>query len=462
MTVRSLLVACGVALLLRPSGAWAHDALQRSVPAKDAHLAVAPTSLRLTFSSAPHLAFVRVSLVAGGTAVRLGAPRLDSARTVVVNILGTLRPGPYTVVWQIAGRDGHPVRGQYSFTIVPGATGALAGTPDTAAGAATHHDPVAMPTGGGFDAQSPAYVAVRWVSLSSIVALVGAVAFRFMVLMLGARRTGSGFAAFEAAALSRAARLGIGAAAALLLATLFRLGAQSYALHGGARALDPGLLRGLLASTTWGRAWIWQVGAAGTALVGLWLARRVPRAWALAALAALLVAFTAPLSGHAIAAQNAPYIVALDGLHVLGASGWIGGLLALMTAGVPAAMALGARERGQAVANLVHAFSPTALAFAGVTALSGALLALTHLGSLGALGASEYGRALLIKLGVLTVVALTGAYNWLRVRPALGDDLGARRLRTSASMELAVSVVVIAITAVLVATPPPATMVATN
>jgi len=66
------------------------------------------------------------------------------------------------------------------------------------------------------------------------------------------------------------------------------------------------------------------------------------------------------------------------------------------------------------------------------------------------------GRTLLVKIGVLTVVFGTGAYNWLRVRPALGTEAAGSRLRRSAILELAVGAIVLAVTAVLVATPPPA------
>ena len=68
---------------------------------------------------------------------------------------------------------------------------------------------------------------------------------------------------------------------------------------------------------------------------------------------------------------------------------------------------------------------------------------------------SAYGRTLLLKLALLSAVFGTGAYNWLRVRPALGSEVAAGRLRRSAALELAVGVVVLAVTAVLVATATP-------
>jgi putative copper export protein len=67
--------------------------------------------------------------------------------------------------------------------------------------------------------------------------------------------------------------------------------------------------------------------------------------------------------------------------------------------------------------------------------------------------ANDRGKTLLIKLAVLSVVAVTGAYNWLRVKPTLGQSEGAPRIRRCALVELSVGILVLAVTAVLVATP---------
>lgn len=171
----------------------------------------------------------------------------------------------------------------------------------------------------------------------------------------------------------------------------------------------------------------------------------------------MALAFTPAMSGHAVASPEwRPAAILADALHVMGAGGWLGSLLFVVAVGVPAALRLPEDARGPAVADLVNAFSPTALILAGVTGATGIFAAWLHLGSLPALWETVYGRTLLVKLAVLSVVAGTGAYNWLRVRPALGDVRGARRIRRSAGVELVVGLLVLAVTAVLVATPPPA------
>jgi putative copper export protein len=125
----------------------------------------------------------------------------------------------------------------------------------------------------------------------------------------------------------------------------------------------------------------------------------------------------------------------------------------LLVIGIPAALRLEEAARGRAVADFVNAFSPTALVFAGLAASTGVFAAWLHLGTIPALWQTAYGQTLLVKLGILSVVAGTGAYNWLRVKPSLGDIEGAVRIRRSATVELAVGVLVLAVTAVLVAKP---------
>ena len=88
-------------------------------------------------------------------------------------------------------------------------------------------------------------------------------------------------------------------------------------------------------------------------------------------------------------------------------------------------------------------------------ALSGGLTAWLHFGNIRDLWMSTFGRTLLVKLGVLSLVAATGAYNWRRVLPNLGRAGGGARLKRTATLELMVAAVVVAVTAVLVATPTP-------
>ncbi|MFL5386420.1 MAG: copper resistance CopC/CopD family protein [Longimicrobiaceae bacterium] len=508
-----VLLLAAAAMLGAPSQALAHGHLRHSAPADGAHLSAAPRELRLAFSEAMVPDVSRLELIGpDSTAVELGALALapDSANVLVVPIRGALAAGEYRVTYQVAGPDGHPVRGHFAFVIAPGASGlapprAAVPVGPTAPGQApppaSHHPAASVEDEEGFGVGSPPYVAVRWLGFAALLVVVGAVAFRWAVLPRVHLAEGADAAVLRGASEAGAARAGLTAASVLALATVLRLIAQSYALHGAEDALDAALVGTMVTRTLWGWAWLLQAGAVVLALLAFRTVLRAvrggvtaaaaptrppeatvvpdaapelpaggdrPRArehspaaarrgWLLAAAAAVVLALAPALSGHAAAAMLAPLPVLADALHILSAGGWLGSLCVLLVAGIPGAGAAGA-GRARGVAALVNAFSPVALASAAVLAATGVFAAAVQLDGVAALWQSVYGRTLLVKLALLTVVFATGAYNWKRVQPALGQEAGVARLRRSAGVELAVGIGVLLVTAVLVATAPPGSM----
>lgn len=454
-----------VAAVAIASISWPHGALKSSIPEAGAHLDRVPREIRLTFNENAERAFTRIVLTAAdGRTIVTGAVTIpsDSPRVAVAAIGGTLAAGVYAVQWQFGGKDGHPVRGTFQFTIVPGArvdSSLMSGADSTSA---PHHPPTSIPDNpdpGAFDAGSPAFVAIRWLTFVLAFGILGGVAFRYAVVGRMSAAGGTAGLSLIEPALLRAAGVGVIAATLLVIVGVARLYAQSVAMHGAGEALNGEVLRTMVTATLWGRAWMLQILGAVLALAGFFVARRGGLGgWTTVGVAALAVAVSLSLSGHAPAVQgwSAAPIVA-DTLHVIGAAGWLGSLFFVVVAGIGSAMRLTPEQRGPAVADLVNAFSPTALVFAGLAGATGLLAAVVHVQRLDALWTSDYGRTLLIKLAVLSIVAATGAYNWLRVRPALGDETGTRRVRRSASVEIAIAVTVLAVTAVLVATMTPST-----
>ena len=459
---RIALVAAMLVLLV-PGLALAHLALTGSTPAEGAHLAAAPREIRLTFSEEVEAAVARIRLLgANGGEVAISAIRqpTDSAQVLVTGITGALEAGAYTIEWQVIGQDGHPVRGTIPFVIAPGATGlgGVASAPMADTAAAQHHDPTSMPAGDGFGAESLGYVIVRWLQFTALLIVIGTVAFALVVLGLLRRTEPDGDTVRVMQ--SRAATVGLWASGAVLALVFVRLVAQSIAMHPPGQAFSGSLVAAMVTNTVWGWGWILQLLAAALAVAAFYMARRKKAlGWVIAVVACVALALTPALSGHAASAPRFTGLaMALDALHVIGAAGWLGSLLLLLAVGIPVAMRRGEEQRGATVARLVNAFSPTALAFAGLVVLTGLFSGWLHIGLSSALWESDYGQTLLIKLAILSVVLATGAYNWLRVKPALGDDRGAHRIRRSASVEVGVGVVVLLVTAVLVATPPPMDM----
>lgn len=460
--------AC-LALLVLPSHLVAHQFLRTADPADGDTVAAVPAEIRLTFSEAVRLDFTEVVVQGPDGALSLGALRhsADDSRVLVVPVDGGWHAGAFTLRWTTVGSDGHRTDGTVSFTVSDDAEGLPEPAPEPVADPdpdpddavrPPHHDPRLFPETPGFGPQSPAYAGVRALLLVALVAMLGAVALRWVVLPITAQRSPAAAADLLPGIDRGASAIGLAAAGALLVAALARLWAQSASLFGPAGALDAGRLGQALTLQPWATGWWLQVVAAVAALIGFGLALRGLRAgWVLAVAAALVAAVTPALSGHAVAMTDLAWVaVPADALHVLAAGGWIGSLFAVMVIGMPVAARLGPDRRGSAAAALVHGFSPTALAFAGVLVTTGVIAAWLHLGAVPALWTTAYGRTLLVKVGIFSTVALVGAYNFRRVRPALGESGGAARLRRSGTIELALALAVLVITAVLVAVPPPA------
>jgi copper transport protein len=438
-------------VLLSPGEAHAHLHLEGSIPAANDTLAVVPTVIRLTYSEAVELGFSDLSLVGPLGEVRLGelVVPVDSTVVLEARIVGSLVAGEYTVRWQAASADGHPMRGEFTFTIAEEADG-LAPAKSTAASAVPPDSAPPPARAATFGVQSPGYVAVRWGTFVALLAVIGAVAFRLLVLApLADEKETVSFAA------TRAARLGLWAAALLLLAAFLRLGAESAAL--GGTLSDATHAGGIVLGTIWGAGWLLQVGGALVALAGFLLARRgADVGWLIAALGAVALAFFPALSGHAVSEERYRFVTVIaDGLHVFSAGGWLGSLLFLLVVGIPSANRARVRDRSETLTRMVTAFSAPALSFATLLLLTGIFASWVHLGTLSALTGTAYGKTLLGKLAVVAVVAAAGVVNWRSLRPKLGSDGVPQRLRRSAAFELAAALLVLVITAALVATPLP-------
>src|SRR5690606_21201473 len=127
----------------------------------------------------------------------------------------------------------------------------------------------------------------------------GAASFVVLLLPAMARRGASPTPETLRRAPRRTAAVGMVAAAVLGAAAGLRLVAQAAVLRGvGGAGGD--LLTALLTRTAWGWGWVLQAFGVLLAAGGFWLARRDRRGgWSVASGAAILLAVTPALSGHA-------------------------------------------------------------------------------------------------------------------------------------------------------------------
>lgn len=459
-----LLLAATAMTLISPEPLSAHLRLVSSSPAAGSEMVRPPEEVRLRFSLPVQLPLSEIVLIGPAGPVQLPPVALatGSGDVLTAPLPTNLAAGTYLVQWRVAGADGHPISGEIRFTILapdPADTLATAAVPDQDLATPVEgvDDPSGGPEGGdGLDGYSldPAGVIVRWVNFAALLALLGAVSFRLLVIPRLRRREAALAKELDSDVTRGLARLGTAAAAVALLAGLARLYMQADALGMGVGEDDR--IRAMLLQTTWGWGWLAQVVGSGVALIGFQLGRRRFAGWAIAAGGALIAALSPALSGHAAATLDwAPAAVTADALHVLGAGGWLGSLLVLFAVAVPVARRSGRVEYGPATRALVVAFSPVALGCAALLVATGVFTAWLHVGGVTALWTTPYGRTLLLKLALLLPVLAAGAFNWRRATPALGDEASVRSIRRSAGLELAAAVLVLLVTAALVATPPP-------
>lgn len=144
-------------------------------------------------------------------------------------------------------------------------------------------------------------------------------------------------------------------------------------------------------------------------------------------------------------------------MHVLAGGLWIGTLFVMIVAGISVVLnnEVARDHRGAMVSDMVYSFSPLALVSAGVLVLFGVIIAWEHLHVLSNLWRSAYGITLIIKLCFVAAVFALGAWNWQRQRPSLGSEAAAVAIRRSATGEVIVAALVLAVTSVLLSIPAP-------
>ncbi len=141
--------------------------------------------------------------------------------------------------------------------------------------------------------------------------------------------------------------------------------------------------------------------------------------WLLLVGGALLM-FTTLFNAHATL-ESAWLLVPAHWLHLMSTGFWVGGLFYMALALPPALAALrpGTGDRTRLLAALIPNFSIIGIISVAILLTTGTVQAAIHLGAVSDFFDTNYGIALFIKLLVVTVLLLFGAYHLLRVSPAL-------------------------------------------
>jgi len=190
---------------------------------------------------------------------------------------------------------------------------------------------------------------------------------------------------------------------------------SAYAMRASGEPLSAELFREALLDTRVGTVWLTRLGFGLLTAVAITAAVRSGWAshwWAAAGMGSILLMTLTQLSHAAAEGRFLPFLA--DWVHAMAAALWMGGLLGFAVALFSGPLGtLAADRQAKLREHSVRRFSKVATTAVVILASTGLYAILLHVPSLQALVATPYGRALLVKLGLLTFVLAIGAVNFL-------------------------------------------------
>jgi copper transport protein len=427
-------VVMTVGLLLLPNAeAWAHAELVETNPANGTHLDTAPRTVVLRFTESVNPVRGGFSLLDGnGTTVAKpaahGVPG-DPTR-VGMPVPASLGDGVYVVNWRVVSADSHPIHGAFVFSV-----GDARAAPLADAGARSGSDSLV----------TVMFWLFRLLSFASLALVVGGAFFVVVCWRAGLadRRV------------RRVVTWALGVSAVSAVA-LFALQGANVAGSSLAGVADPVLLADT-AGTTFGILLLVRIGLlclAGLLLLRLKTVSR--KEIVLVSCLGYALALTWSGTGHAAAGLLSNVAVLVDAAHLTAMSVWLGGLAVL------ASCTLAGSDRDEA-ATAVSRFSRTAGAAVVVLGVTGLLQAWRELAEFGP--GTQYFTLLIFKVAVFGLLLWLASLSRSFVRRRLSaparraTEKAARRntlagLRRSVAWEAGIAVIVLGLTAALVAIPP--------
>ena len=443
----------GTAVGLSSGTVLAHNTLLSSDPADGATLTVAPTQITWDFGNTVPLETMTVTLIdANGARSDLtGSTHGAAGDTQVVTPLPPLQPGPVSLRWRLVGPDGHPITGRVDFTFTAPAAAAV---PTTVAATATALPPDAatIPTtppviedspvdqgDGTYSTSTLTRWVLRYASYLAIMAIVG------ILLTAAYVWSGAGTHPMLRRILSRA-----------LLATAILGFLQLLVIASDVSGKAPWASFGSIdAATTTdaGMAFALRIALALSMWLVLFHARiaQPDVYWTAVCIPGLGLLGTWAFAGHSRSMRWSEIGVIADVAHHAAAAAWIGGLAIAGWIVIP-------RTKVDVMVPAVRRFSKVAATSVAVLVVTGLIQTVRLVGNPTDLFDVNHGRFLAAKVVVLAVMLVIANVNRRRVEHRLNDSAQLSRhvggLRQAVLAEFAIGLVIVAITAAMVVSPP--------
>lgn len=401
-SLRRWLTVCAAAVLMSigPGAgvAQAHPTLLFTEPGAEIAVAVSPPAITLLFNEAVTIdAHAITVLDSTGRDVPMVPPTLArEGRFVSAQPARTLQPGTYTVRWRVTGSDGDEVEQEFRFAVgVAISAGATAGAPS---------------------GPSWGQTGWRWLLFAGLTLAVGGlIAQRFTATARADRPALPRVRSWVAGGLV----LALAGVAGLIAHAILTAGAITAAWNGRAAAVLLAEAAGLLAA----------------------LAILKLRLWALVPLAVVIVA--EGIRSHA-GISDGVWGAMLTAVHLAAVTIWSGALIHTVRA------AVSWRRVPEAARGMLGSYVRLAF-WVYLVVISTGVITMLVLVPLSQLFSTNYGRVLLIKVGIIAVASLAA----LAARMILHNPARWVRLRAIMASEASLLIIVLIASAVLVSTPTP-------
>lgn len=479
------LVIAGIVLVIGAPPVWAHISLTESDPANVSTVARPVEVVRLTFSGQAEAVkdqFVIEDPTGSVVPIASIEPEGDGT-TMVVTPAHPLAGGRHRVSWAIRSGDSHTMTGTVAFTVtaaaVPAESGTVSATPPSTIATAT--EPMGDRGAATQSAERTATLA-RWLVYTALLFCVGGLGYLAWVhrgsaaegrrLVFLVRRAalvvavaavveflaqvivfdgGSTSALVSPSAWGDVLTAGFGTGTALrllgagLVLLFLRIDLDHTFVLEGDRGFDE------LSASDFALLGDPDTGGIATRLDASAppLVRLRVEASPIAFIGAAMLVVSEAFIGHTATIEPRLLVIASDAGHLVAAGLWAAGAVML-------AATIGRRHRRSLPLDarlLATRFSVVAGWSLAVVAVTGAALAWEILGGVDALWSTAFGRVLMIKVMAVAAIAALGAYNHKVLVPALtnGDEQADDRFRRTVTVEAVLFGVVLALTAVLVA-----------
>ncbi|NHC40134.1 copper resistance protein CopC [Bacillus sp. MM2020_1] len=420
----SLLVILSLFLFLFPSISSAHAYIKKSTPLENETVEKVPTKVTINFDESIQPSFNSIKVFdSEGNRVDKKNGRIDPKQPFILksDLKKNLPNGSYRIKWKVVSSDGHPVEGVIPFQIGEKGQDATAIENETK----------------GYTPKADLII-IRWLQYLSNACYVGLIFFYMVILPKELRETGLVDKRFR-----KLISTGL-----ILLFIIILLGLPLQAtIESGlpwSEVFTFSTFENMLMNTNYGQSWLIQIAilltlTLLTSFIGLAESTKRIILWACFCLGAAMV-LTKAVTSHAAGQTNQVLAIAMDFLHLLAASIWIGSLI-----GFVGMLSFRKKpELKQEYLKMVKSFSKWGILLVLILTLTGLYGSFLYIPNFSALFQTNYGQVLLCKVSLFLLMLILAAVNFIK-----GKRGTAEGLRATLKGELLLGLIILVLSVVL-------------